>query len=118
MTDRVEVITSVERRRCFTDEEKSQIVLETLQPAVNISAIARKHGISPSQLFQWRKRLAKREGVAPLPAVPAFTPVQGEKPEAPAVGEIFIHLGDDVVVELPASIEPRRLAAIARALRS
>jgi transposase len=53
--DSVHVITSVQRRRRWTAEEKRIIVQETFLPGMNISITARKHGINPSQLFLWRR---------------------------------------------------------------
>jgi len=53
--DRVEVITSVQRRRRWTTEEKVAIVQETYAPGMSVSMVARQHGVAPNQLFQWRK---------------------------------------------------------------
>jgi transposase len=53
--ERIEVITSVERRRKWSAEEKRAIIQETYLPGMNISLIARKHDINPSQLFYWRR---------------------------------------------------------------
>jgi hypothetical protein len=44
-------------RRNFTDAEKHAIVLETEQPGVTVSQVARAHGIAPSVLFRWRAAL-------------------------------------------------------------
>ena len=52
---RIEVITSVQRRRRWSVVEKIEIVEETEQPGMSVSYVARKHGISPSLLFKWRK---------------------------------------------------------------
>ena len=62
---RVEVITSVQRRRRWSVAEKIRLVEETLQPGMSVSFVARKHGISPSLLFNWRRRMAEggREAV-------------------------------------------------------
>jgi transposase len=54
---RVEVITSVERRRRWAPAEKKAVVDETYQPGMSVSYVARKHGISPSQVFYWRRRM-------------------------------------------------------------
>lgn len=54
---RVEVITSVERRRRWAPAEKKAMVDETYCPGMSVSAVARKHGIPPSQLFYWRRRM-------------------------------------------------------------
>jgi transposase len=51
----VEVITSVERRRRWSAQDKKAIVAEAEQPGMSISSIARKYGIHPNQVFHWRK---------------------------------------------------------------
>lgn len=51
----IEVIASVQRRRRWSVPEKIEIVEETEQPGMTVSYVARKHGISPSLLFKWRK---------------------------------------------------------------
>lgn len=43
-------------RRNWPDETKTRIVEEALAPDVNVSAIARRYGMSPSQLFGWRRK--------------------------------------------------------------
>ena len=53
--EKIEVVTSVERRRRWTSEEKRSIVQETYQPGMSVSIIARKYGIFLSQLFYWRR---------------------------------------------------------------
>jgi transposase len=55
---RVEVITSVQRRRRWSVAEKIRLVEETLEPGMSVSFVARKHGLSPSRLFKWRPRMA------------------------------------------------------------
>jgi transposase len=54
---RVEVLTSPQRRRRWTPEEKKAIVDETYQPRMSVSLVARKHGIAPNQLFSWRRAM-------------------------------------------------------------
>jgi transposase len=51
----VEVITSVQRRRRWSAEEKRAAVEEAEQPGMSISGVARKYGIHPNQLFKWRR---------------------------------------------------------------
>lgn len=53
----VEVITSVQRRRRWSPEEKRALVEEAEQPGMSISAVARKYGIHPNQVFRWRRLL-------------------------------------------------------------
>ena len=53
--ERIEVITSVQRRRRYTGQEKAQFVAMTLQPGSSVSSVARQYGITPSLLFKWKK---------------------------------------------------------------
>ena len=57
--DRVEVITSVQRRRRWSTEEKVRIVEETYLPGNSVSLVARRHGIAGNQLFTWRRLMAQ-----------------------------------------------------------
>src|SRR5262249_21166783 len=54
-TDRVEIITSVQRRRRWTAPEKVRMVEETFEPGITVSLVARRHGVAPNQLFTWRR---------------------------------------------------------------
>src|SRR5512139_3488431 len=56
----IEVITSVQRRRRWTPEEKRALLEEAEHPDSSVSAVARKYGINPNQMFHWRKLM--REG--------------------------------------------------------
>jgi len=53
---RVEVITSVERRRRWAAAEKERIVAASLEAGAVVSVLARETGIHPSQLYGWRRR--------------------------------------------------------------
>jgi transposase len=66
----VEVITSVQRRRRWSREEKERIVAAALEPGVVASEVAREAGIHTSQLFRWRQQLCER-----TPAPVAFNRV-------------------------------------------
>lgn len=69
---RVEVITSVERRRRWSREEKERLVAASFEPGVTASEIARSAGIHVSQLFRWRKDLCRRTDAS----VPRLVPVE------------------------------------------
>src|SRR5262245_65734229 len=58
-TNRVEIITSVQRRRRCTAPEKVRMVEETFEPGMTVSLVARQHGVAPNQLFTWRRLLAQ-----------------------------------------------------------
>ena len=52
---RIEVISSVQRRRRWTAAEKLDLVKRCLEPGKTVSFVAREAGVAASQLFQWRK---------------------------------------------------------------
>jgi len=51
----VEVLSGVQRRRRWTAEQKKAMVLETEQPGMSVSVVARKYEVHPNQLFRWRR---------------------------------------------------------------
>ena len=53
----VEVITRGERRRIWTDDQKREIVAESLGSALTAAEVARKWGISSGLLYGWRQKL-------------------------------------------------------------
>jgi len=57
--DRVEVVTSVQRRRRWPLREKLRAVEEASAPGMTVSYIARKYGIAPSLLFKWRRLMTE-----------------------------------------------------------
>ncbi|MEN9996782.1 MAG: hypothetical protein RL462_1558, partial [Pseudomonadota bacterium] len=44
--NRVEVVTSVQRRRRWTPEQKLEIVKQTNEPGSSVSLLARQHGLT------------------------------------------------------------------------
>jgi transposase len=131
---RVEVITGVERRRDWTDEEKLAIVAESCEDGVVISDVARRHGLRPQQLFTWRNEFRRREADRlQYGGAPAFTPVMiahdrpaGAAAEAPAVAapvssagvaQIEIVLGG-AIVRLHGAADAKILAAVLRAVKA
>jgi len=56
--DRVEIITSGQRRR-WTAAEKMRLVEETFVPGMTVSLVARQNGVNPNQLFTWRRLAAQ-----------------------------------------------------------
>ena len=74
-----EIISTVERRRPWSDEEKRRILSEALAPGSTIAAVADRNGVCRSLLYTWL-RLA-REGRLPgvsisKPSAPTFVPVR------------------------------------------
>ncbi|WP_027556319.1 transposase [Bradyrhizobium sp. Cp5.3] len=67
---RAEVITSVERRRRWSQDEKERLVAASLEPGATVSEVARMAGLHVSQLFRWRKELCKHGDASIAPLVP------------------------------------------------
>jgi transposase len=61
-------------RRCWSEDEKLRIILESLSGPRLVSSTARRYGISPSLLYTWRRAFrAERIGSEDL-AAPGFVP--------------------------------------------
>lgn len=75
-------------RRRWTLEEKQRIVAESFSAPRVVSATARRHGLSTSQLFNWRRQaregnlVGEDEGPAFVPAVIADGPCSAGPAEA------------------------------------
>ena len=67
-------VLSVQRRRRFSAAEKQRMVEETNEPGMTVSLVARRHQVSPSLLFRWRK----------LAASGALSAVQADEAVVPA----------------------------------
>lgn len=50
-SDRIEVITSVQRRRRPSDTEKVRMVEESFEPGMTGNLVAHRHEVVPTQLF-------------------------------------------------------------------
>jgi transposase len=52
---RLEIFTGAGRRRSWSAEQKARIVAESLS-GESVSAVARRHGLTPQQVFAWRRQ--------------------------------------------------------------
>jgi transposase len=57
--DRVEVFAGIQRRRRYSVDQKLAVLQEATQPGMTISYVARRHGIAPSLVFGWRRRMTE-----------------------------------------------------------
>lgn len=81
---RFEVFTGAGRRRDWPLEVKASLVATSFSGLETVCAVARRLGLSPSQLFTWRRELRKQleERGQALPAAPSpsFVPAVIEPP--------------------------------------
>ena len=68
---RMEILTGVERRRDWSDDEKLSILQEAAEPGARIADVARRHDIKPQQIYTWRRKFA----AAQAEPVVSFLPV-------------------------------------------
>ena len=143
---RLELITGTGRRRRWSSDEKARILVESLRPGANISDVARRNGLSPQQLFGWRREVREPEPApspvrkrgrpkkvrsgapadtaathfAPIviaaPAAPAPPPFGGNPPDRSVPYTIEIMIGD-AAVRVRGQVDIALLAAVLRAVR-
>ena len=126
---RIEVFTGAGRRRTWPADEKAAIVAESYAPGRTVCGVARRHGLTPAQLFTWR-RLARRSRVPKAPALfvpavvepspgppldPASQPRRARR-RGPGTG-IEVEM-DGIVARIGAEASPQAIAAVIRALRA
>ncbi len=119
---RLEVITGVGGRRAWSDEDKGRIVAESFAAGANVSAVARRYGLRPQQVYAWR-RLA-RDGTLALPSEGAlgFVPVIAAASEpaplpAPPSGIVEIEI-TGIVIRVAPGVEWRHLREVLRAVKA
>lgn len=79
----MEIITGVERRRRWRDEDKLRVLAEAEQPGARTSEVARRHDISRGLLWYWRRQLRQGRLAVPSAPGPVFLPVQVSGPVPP-----------------------------------
>ena len=127
--DRVEVITSIERRRRWSTAEKVRLVAAMAEPGAVVTEIARRAEINASLLYRWRRDLkgARRMPtfvpvrVAPeaSDACPESAPIcspQSPSSSAPPPPSITIAFGEQVRLTIEGAPDAATLANVIVAL--
>jgi transposase len=115
---RVEIFTGAGRRRTWSAEAKAAIVAETLVPGTKVCAVARRHGLTPQQLFTWR-RLAREAGVGAVERGSAFAAVVLEDALPGLIREPVIEVAvGDMTVRVPPGMDEASLTRVLRAVRA
>ena len=130
---RLEIFTGGGRRRKWSEEDKARIVAEILASGDSVCAVARRHGLSPQQLFGWRRQL--RESAAghseaeELQFVPAVVDVVVQAPAVrgrrkaprcksePDAGTIEVEV-NGVTIRAGRGADANTIAAIVQALKA
>ena len=129
---RIEEFTGAGRRRAWSAEDKARIVAETLNEGETVCAVARRHGLSPQQLFGWRRQVrrpaAGAENIAPkfVPAVietaapEAAAPVRRRKrtDDAEGISGLIEVQTAGMTVRIGRGADAKAIAAVLRALKA
>lgn len=84
------------KRRNWTPQQKLKIVLESMQSDRKLAEICRQHGVSPNQVYDWRKQL-----LGSAEAVFARKPRDGEDAATKKLSVEYQRM-KDVVAEITA----------------
>ena len=127
---RLEVFTGAGRRRTWRDQDKARIVAEIVTSGDSVCAVARRHGLSPQQLFGWRRQLRDSEaggsatdGLQFVPTVvdggsSAIPQRRGPRYKAEAsAGTIEVEISG-MTVRVGRSADAKTLMAVLRALKA
>jgi transposase len=127
---RIEVITGADTRRRWSEETKAAIVAESFAEGAVVAQVARRHGLRPQQLFDWRRALRAQWRGASAAEAPAFVPaiveevVTSAQPVAPTLPAavstppaIEIEAGL-FVLRLRGAVDGRVLATVLRAMKA
>lgn len=60
----ITVISGVERRRQWSDDQKRALVEASIAPGASVSAIARDADVASSSIYRWRRELCGKAMVA------------------------------------------------------
>jgi len=121
---KVEVLSGPERHRRWSVEEKARIVGETMTAGTQVSDVARRHGVSRSLIYAWRREL--RGGRGPEPTQPELVSVvvaategsTSPEPRRQPAGVIEILLSGGTRITVRGRVDGKALQAVMAALRS
>lgn len=72
---RVEILTGLERRRSWSDDEKLAILSEVATGEGTVAEIARRHDILAPQIYAWRRKFRYAAGMGKPATGLVFLPV-------------------------------------------
>ncbi|HUI34984.1 MAG TPA: transposase [Stellaceae bacterium] len=114
---RVEVITGVERRRRWSEEDKRAIVAESFAPGAVVAEVARRIDVSPGQIYRWRQEMrAAVAGFAPLLIAAPEVAESTVGPRCYSEPVIEVEFAGRTRVRIPASFPVELATAVVKAL--
>jgi len=111
----VHVITGIDRRRRWSEEQKRAIVAASFAPGASVQEIARHADIRSNQIYRWRHKFStSSSGFAQVLVAPP-APIKSETASQPAE-TIEVAVTDGSRVRIPVSVSPELATAIIKAM--
>jgi len=121
---RLEVIEGPTGRRRRTKSERARIAAESLMPGVKVADVARRHGTTRWQVYDWRKKLRTGQLTVPesVAGLPRFAELvvddaAAEAPASQTLPALEIVIGD-VVIRARTDVDEGLLTRAIRAARA
>ena len=71
----ITVISGIERRRRWTEQQKQELVAAVSAPGANVAEIARRADIRANQIYKWRRQMDRAaQGFAEVKVQPDLVP--------------------------------------------
>ena len=128
---RIEILEGRSGRRMRSEAERARIAAESLVPGARVADVARRHGVTRWQVYDWRRKL--RSGVLAVPAEavrePMFAalvveqsdptpPPPDQKSRVEARASRIELVVDGVVLRLRSDVDEDHLTRMVRAIRA
>ena len=107
----MQLITEVERRRRWSDEQKRAIVAAAFAPGAVVTEVARRADINSGQIYWWRRDLRVGSSEFAEVVISSFSRSPGILPSV-----IDVALSDGARVHIPTLTPPKLAVAVLTAL--
>ncbi len=119
---RLEILEGRTGRQQRSDAEKARIVAESLMPGVRVAEVARQHGTTRWQIYDWRRRARAGRLVLPVETMPAgFAALMIEAPAdagSNATNRCIEVVVGEVVIRAARNADDDHLRRVIRAVRA
>ena len=105
----ITVISGVERRRRWTEQQKLDLVAAVSAPGANVAEIARRADLRASQIYKWRRQMEQ--------SAQGFAEVCVQRDPAPVVGATIVVEFERAIVRIPFGAPPGLVSAVLRSIK-
>jgi transposase len=108
----VQLISGIERRRRWREDQKREIVKAAFAPGCTVSEVARREDIHNAMIYKWRRELRRAEtGFAQVM-------VKTDDVTAPSSGQSIIEvaLSNGTQLRIPSTVPAELAASVIKAL--